>query len=154
MIELKPIGTVRNSRAEVEDDQWGDVISIVEVDESLPEESLSGIEDFSHAEVIYYFHLVPDSKIETGARHPRNNAAYPKVGILSQRGKNRPNRLGSTIVKILKREGRRLHVRGLDAVDGSPVLDIKPVMREFLPKGEVIQPGWAGDVMKNYWYKE
>lgn len=154
MIELKPIGTVRNSRAEVEDDQWGDVISIVEVDESLPEESLSGIEDFSHAEVIYYFHLVPDSKIETGARHPRNNAAYPKVGILSQRGKNRPNRLGSTIVKILKREERRLHVRGLDAVDGSPVLDIKPVMREFLPKGEVIQPGWAGDVMKNYWYKE
>ena len=151
MIQLAPIATVHNSRAEVEDDDWGNVASIIELNESMPVDALDGIDDFSHAEIFYYFHLVPDSRIETGARHPRNNTSWPKVGILSQRGKNRPNRLGATIVKILRREGRRLHVQGLDAIDGTPVLDIKPVMREFLPREEVHQPEWASELMKKYW---
>lgn len=151
MIELTPIATVRNNRTEIEDDNWGGVISILELDPSLPEEALLGLEDFSHAEIIFLFHLVPDVKIETGARHPRNNPALPRVGILSQRGKNRPNRVGATIVRVLKREGRRLHIQGLDAVDGTPILDIKPVMREFLPREEVHQPQWATELMKKYW---
>jgi len=151
MIHLSPIAFVHNSRAEVEDDHWGGIVSVLELDPSLPDEALAGLEDFSHAEILYYFHLVEESKIETGARHPRNNMNWPKVGILSQRGKNRPNRLGATIVEVLKREGRQLHVRGLDAVNGTPILDIKPVMREFLPRGEVHQPGWAAELMKNYW---
>lgn len=151
MFNLQAIARVANSRAEIKDDDWGGVISVIELDQSLPEEALLGLEDFSHAEIVFYFHLVPDAKIETGARHPRNNTAWKRVGILSQRGKNRPNRLGTTIVKILKREGRQLHVQGLDAVDGTPILDIKPVMREFLPKGEVRQPEWATELMKNYW---
>lgn len=153
MISLTPIGTVRNSRAEIEDDGWGNVVSMIELDPSMPEEALFEIESFSHAEIIYYFHLVPDSKIETGSRHPRNNTDWPKVGILSQRGKNRPNRLGATIVKVLRREGRQLHVQGLDAINGTPVLDIKPVMREFLPREEIHQPEWATELMKNYWMK-
>ena len=152
-IQLRPIAVVRNSRSEIEDDNWGDVISIIELDASMPEEALLEIESFSHAEVIYYFHLVSDSKIESGSRHPRNNTDWPKVGILSQRGKNRPNRLGATIVKVLRREGRQLHVQGLDAIDGTPVLDIKPVMREFLPREEVHQPEWASELMKYYWKK-
>lgn len=154
MIQLTPIATVRNARVEVEDDDWGDVISVLELDPSLPEEALHGIESFSHAEILFYFHLVPESKIETGARHPRDNAALPKVGILSQRGRNRPNRLGATIVRVLRREGRHLHVQGLDAVNGTPVLDIKPVMREFLPREEMRQPEWATELMKHYWKKE
>lgn len=152
-IQLKPIAVVRNSRSEIEDDNWGDVISVLELDPSMPEDALHGLEDFSHAEILYYFHLVPDSKIETGARHPRNNTDWPKVGILSQRGKNRPNRLGATLVKILRREGRHLEVQGLDAIDGTPILDIKPVMREFLPREEVHQPEWATELMKQYWKK-
>ena len=148
---LNPIAVVHNMRKEVIDDNWEDVVSVIELDASLPEEALLEIESFSHAEVIYYFHLVDEKKIETGARHPRNNPAWPKVGILSQRGKNRPNRLGATIVKILKRNGQELHVQGLDAVDGTPILDIKPVMREFLPREEVRQPEWATELMKNYW---
>lgn len=154
MISLSPIAAVKNNRIEVEDDNWGEVISVIELDASIPDEALSEIESFSHVEVIYYFHQVPDSKIETGARHPRNNAGWPKVGILSQRGKNRPNRLGTTMVKVLRREGRHLHVQGLDAIDGTPVLDIKPVMREFLPREEVRQPEWATELMKNYWNKD
>lgn len=152
-IQLTPIAIVRNSRSEIEDDNWGDVISVLELDPSMPEDALHGLEDFSHAEILYYFHLVPDSKIETGTRHPRNNMDWPKVGILSQRGKNRPNRLGATLVKILGREGRHLEVQGLDAIDGTPILDIKPVMREFLPREEVHQPEWATELMKQYWKK-
>ena len=152
-IQLRPIAVVRNSRSEIEDDNWGDVISVLELEPSMPEDALHGLEDFSHAEILYYFHLVPDSKIETGARHPRNNTDWPKVGILSQRGKNRPNRLGATLVKILRREGRHLEVQGLDAIDGTPILDIKPVMREFLPREEVHQPEWATELMKQYWKK-
>ena len=152
-IQLRPIAVVRNSRSEIEDDNWGDVISVLELEPSMPEDALHGLEDFSHAEILYYFHLVPDSKIETGARHPRNNTDWPKVGILSQRGKNRPNRLGATLVKILRRESRHLEVQGLDAIDGTPILDIKPVMREFLPREEVHQPEWATELMKQYWKK-
>jgi tRNA (adenine37-N6)-methyltransferase len=154
MIQLAAIAVVRNLRREVEDDHWGEVVSVIELDPSFSEEALFQIESFSHAEIFYYFHLVEESKIENGARHPRNNLAWPKVGIFAQRGKNRPNRLGATIVKVLKREGRQLFVQGLDAVDGTPILDIKPVMREFLPREEVTQPGWATELMKNYWHKD
>ena len=151
MVTLSPIGIVNNSRKVVEDDNWGEIISIIELDSAITEEALLQIEEFSHAEIFYYFHLVDASKIEKGARHPRNNKDWPKVGFFAQRGKNRPNRLGATIVKVIKREGSQLFVQGLDAIDGTPVLDIKPVMKEFLPHEEVRQPAWATDLMKNYW---
>lgn len=148
-IIVKPIGYVRNARREVEDDHWGEVVSEIVIE--IGEEALQGLEDFSHAEIIFYFDQVDEGKIVTGARHPRNNAEWPKVGILAQRGKNRPNRIGLTTVSILRREKNALSVQGLDAVDGTPILDIKPVMREFQPRGEIRQPAWAGELMKNYW---
>ena len=151
MINLSAIAFVKNIRAEIQDDHWGDVVSIIELDSAFSEEALFQIESFSHAEIVFYFHLVDENKIETGARHPRNNESWPKVGIFAQRGKNRPNRLGVTTVKILKREGRQLFVQGLDAIDGTPVLDIKPVIKEFLPREEIRQPVWATELMKNYW---
>jgi tRNA-Thr(GGU) m(6)t(6)A37 methyltransferase TsaA len=150
MYTLHPIATVRNARPAVEDDGWGGLISSLELIAPLGEEALAGIEDFSHAEVIFLFHRVDENKIETGARNPRNNPDWPKAGILAQRGKNRPNRLGLTVVRIVRCSGPVLFVEGLDAVDGTPVLDIKPVMKEFLPRGEVRQPGWATALMQNY----
>lgn len=153
MFTVKPIGTVTNSRKEVEDDYWGDVNSIIELGEELDESSLDGIETFSHLEILYLFHLVSDEKIQHGSRHPRNNKDWPKVGIFAQRGKNRPNKLGATVVKLIKREGRRLIVSGLDAVDGTPIIDIKPVMNEFLPREKVTQPEWATELMRDYWKK-
>jgi tRNA-Thr(GGU) m(6)t(6)A37 methyltransferase TsaA len=151
MIPLHPIGIVKNARPAVEDDHWGGVVSAIELDSALSEDALLGIEDFSHAEIIFYFDRVETGNIETGARHPRGNPNWPKVGIFAQRGKDRPNRLGLTIVKIVKRTGTTLFVEGLDAVDGTPVLDIKPVMKEFLPRDEVRQPDWATELMENYW---
>ena len=150
-IELKPIGYVRNSRREPTDDFWGDVVSEIVLDEALPTDALDGIEEFSHIEVIFCFDRVDPAKIVMGARHPRNNLAWPKVGIFAQRGKNRPNRLGATLARLVSREGRRLVVTQLDAIDGTPVLDIKPVLREFLPKGPVGQPAWATELMADYW---
>ncbi|QOR68074.1 SAM-dependent methyltransferase [Cytobacillus suaedae] len=151
LMELKPIAFIQNPRKIPEDDNWGDIDSIITLADNVPVESLAGIELFSHAEIIYYFHLVDVEKIEYGARHPRNNESLPKMGIFAQRGKNRPNRLGVTTVKIIKREGNALYVNGLDAIDGTPVVDIKPVMKEFLPRESVEQPAWVSEIMKNYW---
>ena len=151
MLTLQPIGFVHNTRQTPEDDHWGEIVSTITLAEPFEEESWQGIETFSHAEVIFFFHQVEDEKIVTGARHPRNNPAWPRVGIFAQRGKNRPNRLGLVTVRILKRAGRTLFVTGLDAIDGTPVLDLKPVLREFLPQEPVQQPEWATELMRNYW---
>jgi len=151
MIAVEPIAYVRSPRTEVRDDAWGGVTARIELTDAFPPESLDGLETFSHAEVIYHFHRVPDSEIERGTRHPRGNAAWPRVGIFAQRGKDRPNRLGTTIVEIKTREGRVLTVVGLDAVDGTPVVDIKPLMAEFLPRGPVRQPAWSRELMRDYW---
>jgi tRNA-Thr(GGU) m(6)t(6)A37 methyltransferase TsaA len=148
---MKPIGIANNRRAEIKDDNWGGITTKIIIDEALPSDSLDGIEEFSHLEVIYYFHQVKEEKIIYGARHPRNDENLPKVGIFSQRGKNRPNRLGLTTVKLIKREDRTLMVQGLDCIDGTPILDIKPVMKEFLPKEKVQQPAWVDEIMRNYW---
>ena len=148
---ITAIGKVRSTRAEAIDDDWDRETAIIELEPRFGPEALCGLADFSHAEIIFAFDQVPESKIETGARHPRNRADWPLVGIFAQRGKNRPNRIGLTTCAILKVEGTRLHVRGLDAIDGTPVLDIKPVMREFLPRGAVRQPDWATELMAEYW---
>jgi tRNA-Thr(GGU) m(6)t(6)A37 methyltransferase TsaA len=150
-IILTPIAYVHNSRAEIEDDHWGMVISEIELADHLDESSLKGMDDFSHLEIIYYFDKVVDGKIQTGARHPRNNKELPEVGIFAQRGKNRPNKLGLTTVELIKYSGRTLFVKGLDAINGTPVVDIKPVMKEFLPKTDVKQPEWSTFIMKEYW---
>jgi tRNA (Thr-GGU) A37 N-methylase len=89
--------------------------------------------------------------VTTGARHPRGNRDWPAVGILSQRAKGRPNRIGVTVCELVAVDGLELRVRGLDAVDGSPVLDVKPYMAEFAPRGPVRQPAWSSELMQGYW---
>lgn len=151
MYSIEPIGFVKNSRKKTEDDYWGGVESEIIISEKISAESLLGIEEFSHLEIIFYFHLADLSKINISASHPRDNKSFPRVGIFAQRKKARPNLLGSTIVKLLSVSGNTLRVSGLDAVDGTPVIDIKPVVREFLPNEEIRQPVWETELMKNYW---
>src|SRR6266849_1431609 len=151
MIALEPIGHVRSIRQDLRDDDWGNVTARIELTEAFDPEGLNGLDEFSHAEVIFHFDRVAESAIQRGTRHPRGNPAWPRVGIFAQRGKDRPNRLGTTIVEIVGREGRVLTVVGLDAVDGTPVLDIKPLMAGFLPRGEVRQPPWSHELMRDYW---
>ena len=151
-ITLEPIGKVVGGRADVIDDDWGDVTAVIELDGArFDAEALSGLDAFSHLLVVYHLDRVDPAKIETSARHPRNNPAWPKVGIFAQRGKNRPNRLGVSTCRILGVDGRKVRVQGLDAVDGTPILDIKPVMRGFEPRGEIREPAWAGEIMASDW---
>ncbi len=150
---IAPIGHVRGSRAAAVDDAWGGAECAIELAEGIPDEALLGLDAFSHAEILYVFDRVDDAEIELGARHPRGNRAWPRVGILAQRGKGRPNRLGATIVPIVRVDGRRLVVLELDAIEGTPVVDIKPMMREFLPRTPVVQPEWATELMAGYWSK-
>jgi tRNA-Thr(GGU) m(6)t(6)A37 methyltransferase TsaA len=151
LITMSPIGRVHSSRQALDDDGWDAVTATIELAPEFSSEALAGIEDFSHAEILFFFDRAAESSVERGARHPRGNTAWPRVGIFAQRGKDRPNRLGATIVRVLGREGRILRVAGLDAADGTPVVDIKPVMREFLPRGELRQPAWSGELMRGYW---
>lgn len=151
---ITPIGQVRGGRAEAVDDDWGASRAVIALDPArFGPDALAGLDQFSHAEVIFLFDKVPPEKIETGARHPRGRDDWPLTGIFAQRGKNRPNRLGLTTCRIVAVNGLELEVEGLDAIDGTPVIDIKPVMREFLPRGEVRQPAWVGELMAEYWDK-
>jgi tRNA-Thr(GGU) m(6)t(6)A37 methyltransferase TsaA len=151
-ITLTAIGTVHSSRATVSDDDWDREQVYIELDaEQLSEEALFGLESFSHVEVLFHMGRVKAANVEKAARHPRNNPDWPKVGILAQRGKNRPNQIGATVCRVLKVERSKLWLSGLDAVDGSPVLDIKPWVREFGPRGEVVQPAWISELMRGYW---
>ena len=149
--QVQAIGFVQSARLQPEDDFWGGQQSCITLTEQFTPEALQGISDFSHVEILYLFHRVQPSQIVTGARHPRNNPAWPLVGIFAQRAKNRPNRIGSTICKVIRAEGKKLFVSELDAIDGTPVLDIKPLMAEFLPRHEVRQPAWSHELMRRYW---
>jgi tRNA (Thr-GGU) A37 N-methylase len=151
-ITLNPVGTVRSARNEAIDDDWDSIESRIELDAKLfRPDATASLGDFSHVEIVFHFDRVGDEEINTGARHPRGRKDWPLVGILAQRGKGRPNRIGVTVCKLLSVDGLTLHVRGLDAIDGTPVLDIKPVMKGFLPRGEVKEPVWAAELMKGYW---
>lgn len=151
-IVIEPIGTVISQVAAGRDAGWARTDSEIRLDASrFQPEALAGLEEFSHLEVLFHLDRVPPEKVVFGRRHPRENARWPKVGIFAQRGRARPNRVAATICTILSVTGHSVYVRGLDAFDGSPVLDIKPVMAEFLPeKSAIRQPGWSRELMQDY----
>lgn len=149
-IVLQPVAFVTNDRQHTNDDFWGSVSSIIELAPGVPEEAFDGIDSFSHLEIIFHFHLADKNKA-VFKHHPRGNTNWPAVGIFSQRKRDRPNGLGLTIAELVKRDGNRIWVKNLDAIDGTPILDIKPVLKEFLPAGEIKQPAWSHELMKDYW---
>jgi tRNA-Thr(GGU) m(6)t(6)A37 methyltransferase TsaA len=151
-ITLHPVGSVVGGRAEAFDDDWNTEQALIRLDgDRFGPEALAGLDAFSHLEVVFRFHLADPSTITTTTRRPRGNPDWPEVGIFAQRGRNRPNLLGVSRCRLLAVRGLDLHVRGLDAVDGSPVLDIKPYMAEFGPQGETVQPEWATELMRAYY---
>ncbi|MBT3254017.1 MAG: SAM-dependent methyltransferase [Candidatus Marinimicrobia bacterium] len=151
-IELTPIAFVSNNRDHLGDDNWGDVVSEIRLRDDLSVELLRGLDTFSHVEIIFVFHRIPADKKIPASRHPRNNQDWPKLGLLAQRSSYHPNPIGLSTAKILNVDAGVLTVQGLDAVDGSPVLDIKPVFQEFMPESTE-QPQWVSELLKNYWKK-
>jgi tRNA-Thr(GGU) m(6)t(6)A37 methyltransferase TsaA len=150
-IALEPVALVVGGRTDPIDDDWGAERCVLELDTRFGADSIAGLGEFSHLDVIYLFHLVDDSDVVTGARRPRGRADWPEVGIFAQRGRVRPNRLGVTTCRIESVVGRTIEVSGLDAIDGTPVLDLKPHMVGFEARGQVVEPAWASEIMASYW---
>jgi tRNA (Thr-GGU) A37 N-methylase len=151
-IAMHPIGAVRGGRTTPEDDDWAGSECRIELDaELMGADATLGLEDFSHVEVIFVFDGVDPDGVCTGARRPRGRADWPRTGILAQRAKDRPNRIGSTVCELVSAAGLTIEVLGLDAIDGSPVLDVKPYMTGFAPRRDVREPRWATELMAEYW---
>lgn len=149
---LRPIGTVRSERDQPIDDDWDTIPAHIDLDpKQFTPDALKGLDAFSHCEVIFVFDQVSEETVETGARHPRGRTDWPRIGIFAQRGKNRPNRLGVTMCQVVSVDGLRLTLKGLDAIEGTPVIDIKPVMSGFAPRGNFREPDWSREIMAGYW---
>jgi tRNA-Thr(GGU) m(6)t(6)A37 methyltransferase TsaA len=149
---VRPIGSVSSARSARVDDDWGSAESVIRLDKDrFTPDSVAGLDEFSHVQVIFLFDRFDEDKVTVGARHPRGNEAWPKVGIFAQRASSRPNRLGVTTCELIGVDGLDVRVRGLDAIDATPVLDIKPHVREFEPRGDVRQPRWSSELMAGYW---
>ena len=148
-IRMIPIGSVANSVNEAVDAGWGDVISRISLHSGFAA-GLRGLDQFSHAIVVTYLHRAafdPESHL---VRRPRGLSSMPEVGIFAQRAKDRPNPIGITAVRVLRVGGDFVDVSGLDAVDGTPVLDLKPYFPQFdLALGAIV-PEWVGRLMNGY----
>jgi tRNA (Thr-GGU) A37 N-methylase len=151
-MEMTPIGHVRGGRVEVEDDAWGAVTCRIELDGGVLEPTATrALDQFSHVEIVYVFDRVDPTSVCRGSRHPRGRTDWPDVGILAQRAKDRPNRIGVTVCEVRGADERGIDVAGLDAVDGTPVLDVKPYLTGFAPRTPVREPAWAVELMREYW---
>jgi tRNA (adenine37-N6)-methyltransferase len=148
---VQAVGIVSSMRDEVQDDNWGTVEATITLLAPYGPDAVRGLNAFSHLEIVYLFDRVDPLTVNRGARIPRNNPEWPEVGIFAQRAKNRPNRLGLATCDLIDVDGTTLFVRGLDAIDGTPVLDIKPYMAEFGPRGPVSQPTWSHELMAEYY---
>lgn len=150
--QLSVVATVFGGRAQPVDDDWDAERATIRFDaEQFGPEALAGLDAFSHLEVVYIFDRVDPETVQRGSCRPRGNPDWPEVGIFAQRKKDRPNRIGVSLCRIAGVDGLDVHVTGLDAVDGTPVLDVKPHMAEFGARGEVRQPAWATELMAGYW---
>ncbi|MFJ9133473.1 SAM-dependent methyltransferase [Streptomyces sp. NPDC102256] len=148
--EITSIGTVRNDRTDVQHtDNWGAVRSTITLDERFGEACLQGLEDFSHVEVLFVFDQLAELDDYREPRPYRGRSDLPPVGVFAGRGPRRPNRIGVTCCAVESVQGRELTVVGLDAVSGTPVIDLKPTMTEFRPPG-VHQPEWVSSLMSEY----
>jgi tRNA-Thr(GGU) m(6)t(6)A37 methyltransferase TsaA len=123
---VKPIGVVRNSVTAPRTGGWEGLESTIVVQDRWAG-ALDGLDGFSHIFVIYWIHLVSEGARETTTHvHPRGDPRIPLQGVFATRSPVRPNPIGLKVVALLERRGNVLRVRGLDAIDGTPVLDLKP----------------------------
>ena len=149
MVTLHPVATVRSPVREGIDEGWGDVVAEIVFEPALTE-GLRGLDDFSHVLVIFLMHESTFDAATDLVRRPRGLADMPDAGIFAQRAKHRPNPIGVTAVELLGRDANILRVRGLDAIDGTPVLDVKPYVPAFDRVEDARVPEWMQRLMKGY----
>ncbi|MFQ6106659.1 MAG: tRNA (N6-threonylcarbamoyladenosine(37)-N6)-methyltransferase TrmO [Thermoplasmata archaeon] len=141
-IVIRPIGHVRNEMKEKAPKiDYSEVVSEVVVFEDF-REGLQGIEEHSHAIIIYWLDRIPEDERKVLKVRPMGDSSLPIVGVFATRSPARPNPVGIETVEVLGRKGNILMVRGLDALDGSPVLDIKPYTKHHDSAEDVREPDW------------
>ncbi len=148
-IEFNSIGYVCNDVELKKDTSWGEDISAIKIDEEYTD-GLTGLSDFSHIIVIYYLDKAKFELEKHLIRRPQNRDDMPLVGILSQRAKDRPNPIGITSVKLISVENNIITVKGLDAINNTPIIDIKPYYPQYDCKENAIVPEWVTQLMKHY----
>ncbi|MFO8102318.1 MAG: tRNA (N6-threonylcarbamoyladenosine(37)-N6)-methyltransferase TrmO [Dehalococcoidia bacterium] len=150
-ITIRPVGLVKNGINERMRHGWGEVESELIIDPELTE-LLDGLQNFSHIVVIYWMHK--SAGTYPAKVHPRGISEAPLTGVFATRSPRRPNAIGVTTVELLECNENKLRVRGLDAVHGTPIIDIKP----YLP-GDFVQnvryPEWISrlDPSQEAWRK-
>jgi len=153
-MDVEPVGWVRSSQLFPVTGVTDGIVRLrpYELDSGRFDESaLLGLDAFSHIEVIFVFDQLDPQLIEYSARRPGDRADWPEVGIFAQRYSHRPNRIGITRCSLQGISGLTVSVTGLDAIEGTPVIDIKPWVSEYGPRGETFQPEWSTELMNGYW---
>ncbi|MFG3437038.1 SAM-dependent methyltransferase [Nonomuraea sp. NPDC047897] len=150
-VRLRPVAHVIGGRPEMYEDHWYGTRAVIRLDDRFEPSALQGLPEFSHVEIVFRFDRIDERDVRVQPRPPRGNPDGPPVGVFAHRGPYRPNRLGVSVCRLIAVHGRDLHVADLDALDGTPVLDIKPYLVEFAPLDPVRQPGWATRLMKEYY---
>lgn len=148
-MNIEPIGIVRSPVQEPIDEQWGQVIAQIVIDDALAV-GLKGIDQFSHLIIIFFMHRYTFDAARDLIRRPQERTDLPEVGIFAQRAKHRPNPIGITTVELIQVQGNSLSVKGLDAIDGTPVLDIKPYVPAFDTRLNAAVPDWIRKLMESY----
>lgn len=144
-VTFKAIGIVRNGITQVPRPRpqpgWREVVSDIVINPSLTE-TLDGLEEYSHIIVLFWLHQVAATGELPTKRHPMGKPELPLVGTLAWRSPTRPNPIGKTTARLLQRQGNILRVEGLDALDGTPVIDIKPYIPEWDSVANAKVPQW------------
>jgi tRNA-Thr(GGU) m(6)t(6)A37 methyltransferase TsaA len=146
---VRAIGVVRSPVTEPVDEGWGTVAARIVIEPEL-RPGLRGLAEFSHVLVVALLHGASFDPARHLVRRPRGLADMPELGIFAQRAKDRPNPLGVTVVPLVAVGDDGITVRGLDAIDGTPILDLKPYFPEFDAASGVRVPGWVGRLMTGY----
>jgi tRNA-Thr(GGU) m(6)t(6)A37 methyltransferase TsaA len=148
-LKLDPIGVVRNGVTASRDEEWGRVVSEIQLQPDLAD-GLHGLEQFSHVVVVFFLHEARFDVVTQLNRRPRDRSDMPVMGIFAQRARYRPNPIAITTVELKRVQGPSIFVRGLDAIDGTPVLDVKPHVPEFDSPVRPRVPEWMERLMEGY----
>lgn len=141
---LKPIGTVRNDMKEPPGAgyNWENEVSEIVLDNNLTE-ALDNLDEFSHIIVLWWMHKAGDTTQLPSKIHPRGKHELPLVGRFATRSPHRLNPIGKATVRLLERKDNMLKVQGLDAIDGTPVIDIKPYLPGYDSVPDAKTPSWV-----------
>ncbi len=144
-ITLHAIGIVSSPITTIEVTEWDDVVSEIRLDDALVP-GLSGLEQYSHIIVVFYLHRMHFNPMTDLVRHPRDRADWPLTGVFATRTQYRPNSIGISTVQLLGIAHNVLSVKGLDALDGTTVLDIKPYKPDLELAKSAVVPQWTLDI--------